>query len=225
MFGEWGAVRREEIYQTTYQGNLNPEEEQVPELLLRESSSASEEPREGPGDQTDMAMMASAGSMVQGAIPQKFIPEHGTVYLLALARVRPSYRHSQQWLDITDHFGNPRQLMAHPVAVAEAPVEATLSQLFADSSSTVAGYYGYNSWYRAMPDWWNSRFYTLDEGWPCRPSPSSKEGLLRHAEYDDIFVTDQYGHGTMHTNVEVNVGRQLGSKEQSVKMPGLDGAN
>ena len=84
------------------------------------------------------------------------------------------------------------------------------------------GFRPYYDWWRQQGgDWWNDAYFELDKGWMPRKTPTGKNDLLRHPNYDDCFTTNQFGNGQIHSNIEVRAARMIGEKAMSVKMGGI----
>ena len=224
---EWDAVRIEEIHDQTYHGQLPREAVTIPELLMHQDSRMREEAHSIPGAEIQGQEITQAAGFTTSRIPRKFIPEHGTIWVLSLSRVKPTYRHSKLdfLVDNPALFGNMKLLAGHPVGNEERPYAMELRRLFDDATSSDSmGYRPYYDWWReGGGDFWNDAFYTFDKGWMPRPTPANKNDLLRHPNYDDVFLSNQFGNGRIHTNINVRAARYIGDRSMSVKMGGITG--
>lgn len=190
---------------------------------MHQNRSLNESPFMMPGMELESINPAQIGGKVGGRVPRKFIPEHGTIYFFTCVRVKPTYDKSKDYLlDDIVNFGNPRKLLAHPAGASAQPEPIKLADLFSDSSSSdVIGYVPWNHWHRSHSDYWNPDFENVDEGWPQRDTPTSKLELRRHPNYDEIFSTNQFGNGQIHSMFNVTAMRNLGATTDSVKAPDM----
>ena len=212
---QWDAVRKEDIYKATYGGRFNPEALKIPSHLHYEKlpvklSATDMEPLE----QTQLASATGGGRIT---IPRRYYPEHGTVYLFCLVRVKPSYWHAKDYLDNTAHFGNMKKAFGHQTGNVEAPLEIKAADLFADgAANTSMGYTPWYGWLHRRPDWWSPVIRENDEGWPARDTPDTKGYMHRHPRYDDIWTSNQFGHGLIHTGLTISGHRPVSSGRSSI---------
>ena len=97
-----------------------------------------------------------------------------------------------------------------------------LRRLFNDSTSAGwTGFRAYYDWYRAQGNFWGTDYYETDKGWAPRKTPTTKEALRRHPTYDEIFLSNQYGNGQIHSKLQVQAARIIGMPLDSVKMGSL----
>ena len=220
---QWNAVRVEEIYDQTYEGKLDPEAVKVPHLLMHQNSQMNERAERVPGSEVQGVELTQAASYTTGMVPRRFIAEHGTIYIFSLTRMRPTYRESVlHFLDDPALFANWKLLGGHPVGNEERPYAQEIRRLFEDATgSDWMGYRAYYDWYRAQSDFWGEDYYETDKGWAPRPTPANKNALRRHPNYDDIFLSNQFGNGQIHSRINVQAARIIGMPTDSVKMGSL----
>ena len=216
----WVAVRPKEVHDATWAGGKIPSEVvKKPVLLMHEASDGSDKTMRatsGPGFGEEIGI-ASGG--VKGQVPEFMVGEHGTIYFVVLSRLAPTFTHAYyNQLDHMTFFSDDKYLLAHPVSQEERPRGVTLDSLFSDTtSSTVIGFVPHHAHYgQSGPDWFHPRFYELDKGWTPRPTPSSKTGIRRCSNWDDIFESQHYGHGWMDTLIQVNAMRNIGKDATSI---------
>ena len=92
-------------------------------------------------------------------------------------------------------------------------------------TGTEVGYQPWNEWYRQQSDFWASKFFTVDKGWIARPTPLTKVALRRCPDYDDAFLSNQFGNGQIHSMIEVNAMRRFGDRDMSIKMGAIGGGH
>lgn len=215
---EYTAVRTEEIHDHVYGGKLSAEAVQKPFLLMHQKAAAMQNAMKIPGTETEHGMFADMKSVMTGAIPGRFFPEHGEVQIYALARISPTYQESVQYMDDPVNFGDYRKLFCHPVAATLPPRGLQLQHLFQDSNHTeIAGYYAPLDHFRFMPDWWSYKYKTVDVGWPQRKTPTSKLNLRRHPDYSDALTTNQFGNGLLDSGILVTGMRRLGRQGDAIR--------
>ena len=221
---DWQAIRIQDIYNYTYGGELNNEQEKVPYMLMPPQENYLESyatKPEGMGGTQSTSIAQIAGSL-KGQIRRRFFAEHGTIWIMGLTRVRPSYKYTENYLDNPTHFGASKKLLGHPAGNAEAPINITLADLYSNSTSSAsAGYQPWYQWYREKPDYWSPTFFEEDEGWPPRNTPTTKDGIKRHPDYGDIFYGSQFGEGLQHTSIGLQGARNFGGGMESIKGPDL----
>ena len=207
----WNAVRPEERYRAIYEGKLDKEVEEEPVFLGNTNGKVGGPTQTmDPLENTKLQQLMGKASI---RFPRKFYEEHGTLYILLLARWRPSYRHAIPLLDQPAILGNNKLGLGHPLGANERPREMQLGELFADTaSSTSTGFIKHNDWWKRQPDHWSPAYYTEDTGWIPRATPSSKAELWRHPEYEDIWATPQYAHGKVHTKIRIDGARPTGNQ-------------
>ena len=212
----WDAVRAEDIYRATYGGNLAAESQKRPIHLHYERQPIRLNAQQiDPLDVQQIAQAQAGGSV---NIPRRYYPEHGTIYIYGLARVKPTYWESIDFLDQQTHFANAKNTFGHPVGASEKPKQIQLIDMFHDvSGSTEAGYAPHYAWYHRRPDWWSPIIQQNDEGWPPRDSPTTKMQLHRHPAYDDIWTSLQFGHALVHSGIQLQGHRAIPSGRSSIQ--------
>ena len=215
---QWDAVRKEDIYRATYNGKISPEALKRPIHLHYERQTVKLQAEDY--DQLEGTQIAAAQAGGKIVIPKRYYPEHGTVYIYGLARVRPSYWNAIDFLDSQTQLGNMKTALGHPVGGSEGPKEIQLADLFADATgSTSAGYSPWDQWHLKKPDYWSPVIEDADEGWPARDTPTTKAALFRHPNYDDIWSSLQFGHGLVHCGITASGNRAVGSGRTSIMSP------
>lgn len=211
----WDAVRKEDIYRATFKGHLSNEAVFRP-IHLHYDRQAVQLKGENI-EPTESTQIASARSGGRITIPRRFYAEHGTIYILSLTRVKPTYWQAQPLLDIPSHLANQKKSLGHPVGNSESPLELNLDDIFSDApANTSAGWVPWYSWMMRRPDFWSPVIRDNDEGWPARDTPTTKAELHRHPEYEDIWTSKQFGHGVTHASISAQGHRPVTGGRSSI---------
>src|SRR5205085_1920370 len=123
-----------------------------------------------------------------------FVPEHGTIFTLALVRFPPTatkeiqYLNAKGALTYTDIAGDPVLYGNLP------PREISMKDVFRSGDSSKKFKIAEGQWYRYAPSYVSPAYHLL-EGFPFIQEPPSgdlqERVLIRHHDYDQCFQSVQ----------------------------------
>src|SRR6478609_9977235 len=146
------------------------------------------------------------------SVPRFFVPEHGTMFTLALVRFPPTatkeiqYLNAKGALTYTDIAGDPVLYGNLP------PREISMKDVFRSGNSSKKFKIAEGQWYRYAPSY-GSPAYHLLEGFPFIQEPPSgdlqERVLIRHHHYDQCFQSVQLLQWNRQVKFNVTVYRNL----------------
>src|SRR5699024_9543542 len=137
-----------------------------------------------------------------------FVPEHGTMFTLALVRFPPTatkeiqYLNAKGALTYTDIAGDPVLYGNLP------PREISMKDVFRSGDSSKKFKIAEGQWYRYAPSYVSHAYLLLDDFPYIREPPSGDfqdRVLIRHHDYDQLFQAVQLLHCKSHVKVNVAV--------------------
>jgi hypothetical protein len=188
-----------------------------PKMLLRSTFWASGYDVDGT---SEVSLGQHSGRVVQPfrhRVPRWNVPEHGTIWVMALLRFPPTSEDEQHFLvnkpqpTYADIAGDPDIVRSRP------PYALDRNEIFRGSSSEALGLIPHSNWYRMHPD--NvSRQYNVLNGYPFLSQvPSGVERWIVNSEdYEDVFQTDQLGHYNIAAKCNATWMRRLPSARESL---------
>src|SRR5471030_2855657 len=174
-------------------------------------------------DGTDQTSLGQFSGRVQQtykhSVPRFFVPEHGTMFTLALVRFPPTatkeiqYLNAKGALTYTDIAGDPVLYGNLP------PREISMKDVFRSGVSTQKFKIAEGQWYRYAPSY-VSPAYHLPEGFPFIQEPPSgdlqERVLIRHHDYDQCFQSVQLLQWNSQVKFNVTVYRNLPTTRDSI---------
>src|SRR5437660_388519 len=146
------------------------------------------------------------------SVPRFFVPEHGTMFTLALVRFPPTatkeiqYLNAKGALTYTDIAGDPVLYGNLP------PREISMKDVFLSGDSSKKFKIAEGQWYRYAPSYVSPAYHLL-EGFPFIQEPPSgdlqERVLIRHHDYDQCFQSVQLLQWNSQVKFNVTVYRNL----------------
>ena len=148
-----------------------------------------------------------------------FVPEHGTMFTLALVRFPPTatkeiqYLNAKGALTYTDIAGDPVLYGNLP------PREISMKDVFRSGDSSKKFKIAEGQWYRYAPSYVSPAYHLL-EGFPFIQEPPSgdlqERVLIRHHDYDQCFQSVQLLQWNSQVKFNVTVYRNLPTTRDSI---------
>src|SRR4051812_40835918 len=153
------------------------------------------------------------------SVPRFFVPEHGTMFTLALVRFPPTatkeiqYLNAKGALTYTDIAGDPVLYGNLP------PREISMKDVFRSGDSSKKFKIAEGLWYRYAPSYVSPAYHLL-EGFPFIQEPPSgdlqERVLIRHHDYDQCFQSVQLLQWNSQVKFNVTVYRNLPTTRDSI---------
>src|SRR6266699_93338 len=190
-----------------------------PFLVMRSNLSASGYDVDGT-DQTSLGQFSGRVQQTyKHSVPRFFVPEHGTMFTLALVRFPPTatkeiqYLNAKGALTYTDIAGDPVLYGNLP------PREISMKDVFRSGDSSKKFKIAEGQWYRYAPSYVSPAYHLL-EGFPfIQESPSGdfqERVLIRHHDYDQCFQSVQLLQLNSQVKFNVTVYRNLPTTRDSI---------
>src|SRR5271170_1167981 len=174
-------------------------------------------------DGTDQSSLGQFSGRVQQtykhSVPRFFVPEHGTMFTLALVRFPPTatkeiqYLNAKGALTYTDIAGDPVLYGNLP------PLEISMKDVFRAGDSSKRFKMAEGQWYRYAPSYVSPAYHLL-EGFPLIQEPPSgdlqERVLIRHHDYDQCFQSVQLLQWNSQVKFNVTVYRNLPTTRDSI---------
>src|SRR5471030_211929 len=174
-------------------------------------------------DGTDQTPLGQFSGRVQQtykhSVPRFFVPEHGTMFTLALVRFPPTatkeiqYLNAKGALTYTDIAGDPVLYGNLP------PREISMKDVFRSGDSSKKFKIAEGQWYRYAPSYVSPAYHLL-EGFPFIQEPPSgdlqERVLIRHHDYDQCFQSVQLLQWNSQVKFNVTVYRNLPTTRDSI---------
>src|SRR5437763_658230 len=174
-------------------------------------------------DVTDHTSLGQFSGRVQQtykhSVPRFFVPEHGTMFTLALVRFPPTatkeiqYLNAKGALTYTDIAGDPVLYGNLP------PREISMKDVFRSGDSSKKFKIAEGQWYRYAPSYVSPAYHLL-EGFPFIQEPPSgdlqERVLIRHHDYDQCFQSVQLLQWNSQVKFNVTVYRNLPTTRDSI---------
>src|SRR5712664_3338387 len=174
-------------------------------------------------DGTDQTSLGQFSGRVQQtykhSVPRFFVPEHGTMFTLALVRFPPTATKDIQYLNAkgdltyTDIAGDPVLYGNLP------PREISMKDGFRSGDSSKKFKIAEGQWYRYAPSYVSPAYHLL-EGFPFIQEPPSgdlqERVLIRHHDYDKCFQSVQLLQWNSQVKFNVTVYRNLPTTRDSI---------
>lgn len=183
-FRKYVSSRYTEIMESMSGSRQDPNIDKRPELVFQESSWLSGYDVNGTAGAELGASVGKAVGSVDLRIPRRFFPEHGTLYVLGVARIPPVWESSIQYLD---DMNRPWEDMMPTGAMQQPPKELTLGDLWDGAGSGSLGHVPHFQWYREHPSFVNYDIYSSQAGWPYLSKPTTALDAKEAQSMADIF--------------------------------------
>jgi len=193
---DWFAQRYNDLLQVGWGGGANPDADERPYFLMRQSNTLSGYDVDGTADANLGSFAGKSAGVVKLYMPPRFFPEHGTIWVMALPRF-PTVNHQEA------HFltqqTNPSYIEIAGDAdliAAQAPHIVRSEDWFADGNGVDdLGTIPYGQWYRHHPNYVHDAYKVLT-GFPFSldtPGSADNARYFVDKEFDSAFATMQLG--------------------------------
>ena len=215
----WYGQYYNDLIREGWGGRAKTDADERPTLIMRQTKYLSGYDIDGTGD-ASLGQYAGKSANVCGIrVPRRFIPEHGTVWVMMLVRFPTIHEQETHFL-----FQKPQPTYEEISGDADiwsrkAPIEHEIQDFFLDTSSTTKlGVVPYGQWYREHPPLVHRDYRQLDGFSFLRTTPTTKNQAryCQIAEYDWAFQTIQAGHWQANGQMAVNAYRSLATPDQSI---------
>ena len=202
------STRYRDIIQSVYGSDINHDVEEIPVLLGRNRSYLSGFDIDGTSDGNFGQTSSKAFGNTNLNIRRWFVPEHGSIWLMALVRFPTIHSEEQHYLcsqpspDYLTATGDAR------IASTQPPQQLKVKEVFCTSNSNVSlGYQPYGQWWRTHPNVVHGLYEDLN-GFPLLsklPVNVTDSHYVKSDDYDLVFQSpNQMGHWV--SNIHINAG-------------------
>ena len=195
---DWFATRYADLLKMQWGGSANIDADQRPQLLARQSYYMSGHDIQGNDDATLGSFSGISESEVAFSVPRKYIPEHGSLWIMALLRFPTLYVHEGHYLEGKPNPNYKDISGEYELIAAEPPTLINAGTLFGRDDVAglpEIGYSPFGQHYRFHPPSLHHNYYQRD-GFPFIPTqlPGKEQAhYCQYREYDQIFQTQLYG--------------------------------
>ena len=205
------STRYRDIIQSVYGSDINHDVEEIPVLLGRNRSYLMGFDVDGTADgnfgQTSSKAFGNSGLTIR----RWFVPEHGSIWLMALVRFPTIHTSEQHYLvsraqpDYLTATGDAR------IASTQPPYETKVKEIFCGTDSNVSlGLQPYGQWWRTHPNMVHELYDNLN-GFPLLenlPANVTDSHYIQSDLYDLVFQSpNMMGHWTSNMHVSASVYR------------------
>lgn len=226
-FAEAHTEQERELFMVRYRdiisdfgGYANPDADQRPTLLMRNTFWASGYDVDGTGTDTLGQFSGRVMQSFQHEVPRFNVPEHGTIWTMALVRFPPTHTAENHYLTLQPLVEYDSYACDPAIAANAKPVVVLQHELF-DSDPNIAmplGQIAHSQWYRTSPDVVHPRYRDL-QGFPFLNNlPSTNDGnqyYISPEEYEPMFQTNQLGHWNIQAKNNITVLRTMSTARES----------
>ena len=182
---EYFATRYNEILEWGWGSNPNTDTDPRPTILGTSEEWLSGYEVAGMDDATLGQVVGKSSGAFRLRVPRRFIPEHGTIYIVGALRYPPVYKNEQHRLDDVSKW-NYHRLLAEPGFSDKVQREGwAMDDLFAGGGNTVIGEYPNLMHYRTHPNYVHPYFTERDVGYPYLDSEGNN--------LTNLWYTEEYG--------------------------------
>src|SRR3712207_1577448 len=174
-------------------------------------------------DGTDQTSLGQFSGRVQQtykhSVPRFFVPEHGTMFTLALVRFPPTATKEIQYLIATGAL-TYTDIAGDPVLYGNLPPrELSMTDVSLSGDSSKQFKIAEGQWHRYAPSYVSPAYHLL-EGFPFIQEPPSgdlqERVLIRHHDYDQCFQSVQLLQWNSQVKFNVTVYRNLPTTRDSI---------
>ena len=220
----WYNLWYEQIIQD-FGGSSTIDAEPRPELLWTDTVHLSGEDIYGHDTFTLGGLVGRPNGTLRHRIPNRYIPEHGTIWTVMCARFPNISTEETHWL-IRDGASDYDTIAGDSAIVAnKQPVMMQLDDIFDTASTDEIALLPHSHWYRQHPSYSEETFqeqygFTFTKG---VPSATDLGKNFYDTEFDNNnFQSTQFAHGLMSIKNNCFVERNLPTAEESI-MAGMKG--
>lgn len=216
---DWFANRYNDVLGNQFGSGVNIDADERPKLIFRTTKSLSGVDVNGTDDATIGTSVGKSVQRHQLGFRRQFMPEHGSVWLMALVRfptisTRESHPLGRENVGYKDLVGN------YDVVSAEPPLTQNLLDWMAKPAGTTPiGTIPYGQFYRHQPNNVHVDFEILT-GFPfLKPvlfNTHMEAVYVHETDYDSSFLSDQLGHWQNYASIQVEAMRHYPSARTSI---------
>ena len=203
---DWFAISRyRDVLDYIWGSKANSDVDSIPTLIGRSTTWLSGIDVDGTDDATLGDFVSKAQQLCRVRVPQRYMPEHGTIWLSSLIRF-PYIKDNQTHYLATKSQPTYKELAGDPGLVAnEPPFQLNNTDIFIGASSVSLGYHPYAQWYRTHPNIVNMDYATIGGNPFISSDPTSRTDAIYvlPADYDAAFQTSQYKHWNSQSRIDV----------------------
>lgn len=206
---EWFGNRYNELMDRIFSSNINVDADERPELIYRKNFWSSGYDVDGTADANLGAYSGKAYAKLDMTIPRKFIPEHGTIWIMACVRFPTIHDRESHYLY---NHPNPTyaEISGDPSVIGnEPPKEMQIGDYINGSATQTLGKQPYAQWYRTQPNFQHLQYADVD-AFPFYEGNIWDYNRTRYVDsefFDEIFQTTQLDHFRMNCRVSVDAMR------------------
>ncbi len=216
---EWKAIRYNDVLKNVFGSGVNIDADERPEMIWRKTVDLSGYDINGTGD---VSLGTFAGKSIAShdfGFPRKFMPEHGTVWIMCLVRF-PTI--GSREINPTTNSAQTYKVLAGDARVVESepPVANNLDVwMSSPAAATPIGTIPYGQEFRHMPNNINYLYEALN-GYPflipSRFNTHVKAVYVGELDYDTVFQSQQLGHWQTQSTIMATVFRNYPSAGKSL---------
>lgn len=224
-YGELATEQQRELFTTRYRdiisaagGHTHEDADSRPKLLMRSSQWASGSNVKGTDQATLGSHVGQVDQRIQHSVPRFFVPEHGTIWTVAVVRF-PSIHALEQHLAVRKSEQSYRVMAGDPHIMQHQP-RATVSNddFFPEGNTSLQRQIPYGQWFRYNPNTIHPN-YTRAQGYPFQVrQPYSDRDLfyVNNEDFHSMFVSTMMGHFEIHAKNNVTVLRNLPTARDAI---------
>lgn len=217
FFAQESAARYKDFLALAFgkgSGKINVDADERPTLLMMSDGHVRSHDVDGTGDENLGTFMGKGAAQFEFGFPRRFFPEHGYIWILALARFPLCVVGESHYLN---RKVNPSymEFTADPkLAAAEPPVSAHeyFDEIFISPNNAFTGTIPSLNYHRELPVAYVHPDFA-DAGVNGFPFLEDSQILAsdaalhyyRDTQYNDMFQTEQLGQMQAHSNIRVDV--------------------
>ncbi len=219
---DWFMTRYTDILAKTWGSGVAPDSasDERPHLLARKTFSLAGFDIDGTDDAT--LGVSSGKSLTNTAlkINRKFMPEHGTVWCLGLIRF-PAIGYTEATALAENAAPTYTQIMGdYDISKVQPPVDILASKYHSNGGAVAIGTMPFGQEYRWHENHVHANYVTVD-GFPFINDADLAAGHVKHVyhslgEYDNTFQTQQLGHYTIQSAVNIEAHRKFPTARESI---------
>lgn len=204
-------------------GYVDTDADKRPTMLMRTEFWASGYDVDGTGQSTMGQFSGRVQQSWRHSVPKFFVPEHGVILTLALARFPAIYQDEVPYM-VTAAVPSYAEIFGDPAIVANMPpVEITGRRIGINNDGNSKFKVPYAQWYRYQPSYVNEQ-YAYIKGFPFLNKTISvnfsnnktKQCYVDSDDYDDMFETMNLDHWNIQCKFNVHVDRNLPTARESI---------
>ena len=200
----WFGNEYSDLIGSMFGGSVSHDAEEKPILLYHDRTAMSGHDIDGTDEVSLGTYAGKSTAPINCRIPRRFIPEHGTVWIMQTMRYPTVHPKEHNRLAKELEFDYEMVSGDPDIYRNSEPVTVESQDVFSQNAATNdLGQAPYGYWYRHEPSYVSDDFYEL-QGFPFVPGfPASYNQGFYHVsgDYDDMYQTLQLGHWRSHLRI------------------------